>query len=116
MTIKRLLNDAPFNLLTVTLRGRLACLCPVNDRQDFADVEVTYVPTASLIELASFATYLATFAERHLSHEAATAEIHAMLNEETGAGCNGFRVVTTWAPVEGVSCTVVASDLSQSHV
>lgn len=113
MTLKRLLNDtrsispeAPYKSLVVTLRGRLTCLCPLNDRQDFAIVEVTYEPTTSLIELESFAMYLGTFSDRHITHEAATAEILATLNEESGAGCNGLTVVTTWTPIEGVECTV----------
>jgi NADPH-dependent 7-cyano-7-deazaguanine reductase QueF len=108
MTIRRLLNDTDCRGLTVTLRGRLACRCPVNDRQDSATVEITYEPTASLIELESFADYLATFADRHITHEMVTAEILNVLNEETGAGCNGFTVVTTWEPVEGVECVVTA--------
>ena len=115
MTLKRLLNDtrslapeAPYRSLVVTLRGQLTCLCPVNDRQDSATVEVTYEPTSSLIELESFAAYLGTFSARHITHEATTAEILATLNAESGAGCNGLTVVTTWAPVEGVECTVRA--------
>jgi NADPH-dependent 7-cyano-7-deazaguanine reductase QueF len=108
MSIRRLLNETDCRRMVVTLRSHLTCLCPVNDRQDEALVEVTYQPTASLIELASFAEYLGTFAKRHVTHEAATAEILAMLNEETGAGCNGLTVVTTWEPVEGIDCTVTA--------
>lgn len=107
MKIRQLFNQKPFSDLTITLRGRLTCICPVNGRTDTAVVEVVYQPFLSLIELESFAAYLSTFAEQKIGHEDATREIIAMLKEE--AEPNSLTVTTTWEPVEGIDCTVTAT-------
>ena len=100
--------------LTITLRGRLTCICPFNGLRDEATVEIVYVPALSLIELEAFAEYLRTFSDRKLSHEDATREILATLYDETEP--RRLTVTTTWAPVEGIDCTVMAGDLPQPAV
>lgn len=103
MKLKTLPMDPPTPVV-VTLRGQLTCRCPVNERRDYATVEVSYSPEGWLIELASFAAYLGSFAERAMTHEAATAEIAATVREATRADARSIR--TEWAPVEGIGCTV----------
>lgn len=104
--LRSLENTAPSCGLRITLAGRLTCRCPVNGRRDYARVEVAYAPTAALLELEAFGRYLASFAERALSHEETTAEIRAAIAEEVAP--DDLTVTTIWEPVEGVECVVAA--------
>jgi NADPH-dependent 7-cyano-7-deazaguanine reductase QueF len=101
------LSRSPSPDLTITLRGGLTCTCPFNGRTDSATVVVTYQPALTFIELEAFAAYLAEFATQTISHEDATREILARLNEETEPA--SLTVTTTWAPVEGIDCIVTAT-------
>lgn len=102
----RTLEIAPRAHLSISLRGRLTCLCPVNGRRDYAAVEVAYCPTGGVLELESFAAYLATYGGRTVSHEDATAEIRAEIAALLKPG--DLTVTTTWDAVEGVECVVRA--------
>lgn len=102
----RSLTITPTNRLTLQLAGRLTCLCPVNGRRDYATVEVSYCPTAAVVELESFAAYLATFATETISHEEVTAAIRDEIAEETVP--DDLTVRTRWDAVEGIECVVVA--------
>lgn len=56
-----------------------------------------------MIELASFAQFLASFENTKLFHEAFTVQVAAALRS---AGINPSGLTTTWAPVEGVECVI----------
>lgn len=102
----RTLSIDPTNRLSINIGGRLTCLCPVNGRRDYATVEVSYHPTGAVVELGSLAAYLSTFATATISHEEVTEAIRDELQEITVA--DDITVRTTWEPVEGVACVVVA--------
>jgi NADPH-dependent 7-cyano-7-deazaguanine reductase QueF len=82
----------------------LSCWCPVNARRDFATVEVTYAPAATVVEIESFAAFLATQADQEMSHETATELIWRAVHDAIKP--KSLTVATTWAPVEGVGCVV----------
>ena len=92
--------------LAVSIAGRLTCICPVNERRDYATVEVSYCPTGRVVELGSFARYLGGWSETQGSHELVTDEIAGDLYAATEA--DDITVRTTWEPVEGIACVVVA--------
>lgn len=92
--------------LMVTITGKLTCRCPVNQRRDFARVDVSYRPSGRIIELESFASYLATWSQLSFSHETVTRTICVEIAE---AIQNDTATVTTvWDAVEGIECVVVA--------
>lgn len=105
MKLNTITMDPPA-IMSVTLRARLTCLCPVNDRRDYATVEVTYTPEGWLIELESFAAFLGSFSDRTVTHERVTVDIAAAVREATR--CDEALVKTEWLPVEGVECIVTA--------
>lgn len=86
----------------------LTCVCPVNGLTDTFSVEVVYSPMRGrVLELGAFRRGLEGYAGVAISHEALTVDILTTIVEQIHpAGC---RVLTRWAPVEGVECTVVAS-------
>lgn len=100
------LLDAPPGIrgATIRLSATVKCLCPMNSRHDTAQVEVTYSPTDKVIELESFAKFLATFENEKLLHEEFTARLAATL---TNSSIKPSSIVTTWAPVEGVDCSII---------
>jgi 7-cyano-7-deazaguanine reductase len=106
MALRTLSLDPNGMPVSLSLSGQLVCQCPINGLQDSAVVEVSYIPTASVVDLASFAAYLRGFAGRAVLHEAATIEIVDAVKAATEA--DDVTVRTTWEPVEGVGCTVVA--------
>lgn len=92
--------------ISVQLAGRMTCVCPVNERRDYATVEVSYTPTGRVVELGSFAHYLGQWSETQASHELVTSEIAADLYDACEA--DDITVRTRWDAVEGVECVVVA--------
>lgn len=82
----------------------LTCLCPVNGRVDNFDVLIRYVPACRLIELGWLRAHLEGFADVPVLHERFTAELLETLTNLVGPSY--IHVTTTWAPVEGVGCTV----------
>jgi len=93
--------------ITVSIAGRLTCLCPVNERRDYATVEVTYHPTHSVVELESFAQYLGGWSETQAAHDLVAQEIAQDVYDATEA--DDVTVRTRWEAVEGIECVVVAS-------
>ncbi len=47
------------------------CLCPMTAQPDFAEILITYVPDASLVELKSLKIYLNSYRDRGIFHEEA---------------------------------------------
>jgi 7-cyano-7-deazaguanine reductase len=47
------------------------CLCPMTAQPDFAEVLITYVPDAFLVELKSLKIYLNSYRDRGIFHEEA---------------------------------------------
>lgn len=105
--VVRTLTVDPDARLSVGLAARLTCLCPVNGRRDYASVEVSYVPTGRVVELESFASYLASFAAETMSHEEATEMVRREVYDAVEP--DDLTVRTRWDAVEGVACTVSAS-------
>lgn len=101
------LSIDPAERISVTIAGRLTCRCPVNQRRDYATVEVAYTPNGAVVELESFGAYLGSFANRDAAHEMVTVEIGHEIHEATGA--DDITVRTVWEPVEGVACVVTAT-------
>lgn len=106
MALRTLEIDPDGGAIAVTMAGRLTCRCPVNGRRDYAEIEVTYRPTGVVIELESFAAYLATWAAITIAHEVATRVIRDEIAETLGTP--DVVVVTRWDAVEGISCVVRA--------
>lgn len=106
MALRTLSLDPSARPIVVSITGRLTCICPVNERRDYATVEVSYVPTAAVVELEAFARYLAGWAETQASHELVTQDIAEDVYRATQA--EDITVRTRWDAVEGVECVVVA--------
>lgn len=104
--IRTLSLDPNARPLSVTLAGRLTCVCPVNERRDHATIQVVYRPVGAAVELESFARYLSHWSETQASHELVTQEIADDIKQATEA--EDVTVRTTWEPVEGIACVVVA--------
>jgi 7-cyano-7-deazaguanine reductase len=51
------------------------CLCPMTSQPDFAEIIITYVPDALLVELKSLKLYLNSFREKGIFHEEAVNRI-----------------------------------------
>lgn len=106
MTLQTLAFNASSRPLVVSITGRLTCICPVNERRDYAAVEVSYVPVGSVVELESFARYLSGWAETQASHELVTQDIAEDVYRATEA--DDITVRTRWDAVEGIECTVTS--------
>ena len=85
----------------------LECWCPINRLKDKFSLCLTYVPNASLIELGWFRRMLNEYADRRLTHEQVTIWIFDLLIELFHP--TRLDLVTIWAPVEGVECSVKIS-------
>ena len=97
-------NDTPVEI-ELTAEG-LTCLCPVNGRQDRFDVLIRYVPATRLIELGWLRAHLEGFAGVAVLHEPFTADLLDTLVNLVVPSY--IHVTTTWAPVEGIGCSVRA--------
>lgn len=104
MTLRTLDIDPNGRSFSVSLAGRLTCICPVNERRDYATVEVSYVPVARVVELESFARYLSHWSETQGLHEVVTTEIAEEVQRATEA--DDITVRTRWDAIEGVECVV----------
>ena len=51
------------------------CLCPKTAQPDFAEIVITYVPDALLVELKSLKVYLNAYRDRGIFHEEAVNKI-----------------------------------------
>lgn len=51
------------------------CLCPKTGQPDFAEIVITYIPDASLVELKSLKLYLHSYRDRGIFHEEAVNRI-----------------------------------------
>jgi len=56
-----------------------SCLCPRSGYPDFANIEISYVPDALVVELKAIKLYINSFRERHISHEDSANEIFDLL-------------------------------------
>jgi len=56
-----------------------SCLCPRSGYPDFANIEISYVPDALVVELKAIKLYINSFRDRHLSHEDSANEIFDLL-------------------------------------
>jgi 7-cyano-7-deazaguanine reductase len=54
------------------------CLCPMTAQPDFAEILITYVPDAFLVELKSLKIYLNSYRDRGIFHEEA---VNAILDD-----------------------------------
>lgn len=97
-------NETPLEI-ELTAKN-LTCRCPINGLQDCFDVLVRYVPATKLIELGWLRYYLDAFAETPITHEKFTADLLDALVELVVPSY--IHVTTTWAPVEGIGCSVRA--------
>jgi NADPH-dependent 7-cyano-7-deazaguanine reductase QueF len=108
----RTLSIEPGDRLSITLTGHLTCRCPVNEKRDSARVTVTYRPVEQVLELTALADYLASFQERPITHEAATAIIADEIRWSVLS--DDVTVTTDWEPVEGIDCVVTCSTSPRS--
>jgi len=51
------------------------CLCPMTSQPDFAEIIITYVPDALLVELKSLKLYLNSYRDKGIFHEEAVNRI-----------------------------------------
>ncbi|MEZ5143987.1 MAG: preQ(1) synthase [Acidimicrobiales bacterium] len=85
----------------------LTCLCPVTGQPDFAEVTITYVPDAHIVELKSLKLYLWSFRDEGHYHEDVTNRILDDL--VTAIAPRRVTVVTRWNVRGGITTTVTAS-------
>ena len=56
--------------LAVTMRcTEFTCRCPVTGQPDYAEIDITYLPAARVLESKSLKLYLETFREEGVFHE-----------------------------------------------
>lgn len=79
----------------VSATGPLRHMCPHLDEVDRGTVEIAWTCAGSTIELHSLATYLKTFADERISHEALTRAIRDELAALYGVA--DVAVSTTWS-------------------
>lgn len=92
--------------LELLVRG-LTCICPVNDLTDTFDVAVRYRPMRGrVLELGAFRALLDLYKDARIAHETLTLDLLTTIVEQIQP--ESLEIVTTWAPVEGVECTVRA--------
>jgi 7-cyano-7-deazaguanine reductase len=85
----------------------LTCLCPMTGQPDFADVSITYVPDASIVELKSLKLYLWSYRDEGAFHEDITNRI---LDDLVAAVVpRRMTVTTTWNVRGGITTTVTAA-------
>jgi NADPH-dependent 7-cyano-7-deazaguanine reductase QueF len=67
----------------IELHGEVRTVCPFDGREDVSEICLMYQPDELLIEMASFGTYLTSFAGRTITHEALTewlyGDLHSLL-------------------------------------
>jgi 7-cyano-7-deazaguanine reductase len=84
----------------------LTCLCPLTGQPDFADIAITYVPGASIIELKSLKLYLWSYRDEGAFHEDVTNRI---LDDLVAAiAPRRMTVQTIWNVRGGITTTVTA--------
>jgi len=98
------LQVAVSETITIELTAEFSCICPVNNRRDWARVSVRYQPNQRVLELTSFAAYLASYREVRELHEVVAQHILRDVTDELEP--KDIRVSTKWAPVEEVDCSV----------
>ena len=84
--------------------NEFTCICPVTGQPDFATVNVTYVPGASIVELKSLKQYLWSYRDEGAFHEDVTNRI---LDDLVAALAPRRMTVTTDWLVRGGIHTVV---------
>jgi len=69
-------NPSPQRNYTVELSyPEFTCKCPRSGYPDFATIQLSYIPDASIVELKSFKLYLNRYRDTYIFHEAVTNEI-----------------------------------------
>lgn len=82
------------------------CLCPMTAQPDFAEILITYVPDASLVELKSLKIYLNAYRDRGIFHEEA---VNRILDDFVAAiRPKKVQVVGTFNVRGGIHTTVTA--------
>lgn len=106
LVIEQLEDEEHAVELELAVRG-LTCICPINGRTDTFDVVVRYRPMRGrVLELGSFRRSMDGYQIARITHEALTLDVLGMIVEQIMP--ESVEVMTTWAPVEGVECTVRA--------
>lgn len=101
-------NPSPHRDYTVDLSyPEFTCKCPRTGYPDFATINLSYVPDASICELKSFKLYLNRYRDQYVFHEAVTNQI---LDDFIAAiGPRSARVVADWN-VRGNLKTIVRAE------
>jgi 7-cyano-7-deazaguanine reductase len=87
--------------------GELTCLCPMTAQPDFAELILTYVPDAKVVELKSLKAYLWSYRDEGIFHEDITNRILDDL--ATCLSPRSMTVQTVWNVRGGITTTVTAS-------
>jgi 7-cyano-7-deazaguanine reductase len=85
----------------------LTCVCPMTGQPDFANVVITYVPDASMVELKSLKCYLWSYRNEGIFHEAVTNRILDDLVATISP--RRLTVETQWNVRGGITTTITAS-------
>lgn len=80
--------------VTVTTKAPLQHMCPFVQEVDNGTITITWETDGWTFELHSLRAYLGTFADREISHEDLTQEIHYELSSRHGF--KAMTVSTTW--------------------
>lgn len=83
------------------------CVCPMTGQPDFAEIEISYVPDASCVELKSLKSYLWSYRNEGAFHEAV---INQILDDLVSAvKPRRMKVVGTFNVRGGIYTTVTAT-------
>jgi 7-cyano-7-deazaguanine reductase len=87
--------------------SEFTCICPVTGQPDFATVNISYVPAASIVELKSLKQYLWSYRDEGAFHEDVTNRI---LDDLVAAlAPRRMRVTTDWLVRGGIHTVVEAN-------
>lgn len=80
--------------VTLTVTAPLSHVCPVVHERDYGTVVIAYKPAVALLELHGLADLLRSYADREVTHEALTGELHRVLHETLAP--EALTVTTSW--------------------
>ena len=106
-------NPSPHRDYTVDLSyPEFTCKCPRTGYPDFATIQLSYVPDASICELKSFKLYLNKYRDQYVFHEAVTNQI---LDDFIAAiAPRSAHIVADWN-VRGNLKTIVRADYTAPY-
>jgi 7-cyano-7-deazaguanine reductase len=110
-SLKTFPNPRPERDYEIQIRcPEFTSVCPMTGLPDFGEIQITYVPNESCIELKSLKYYLGAYRNMGIFYEAATNKI---LDDLVAAcGPRRMRITGAFSARGGITTTVVAETTS----